>query len=66
MVKVNDIPFSPKLQSLDLLCFPDLFPYDKNSLHAYRSVNLSDYEFIKSRLMSKHFRIRLNLQYLFY
>ena len=53
-------------KDLDLLYFPDLYPFDTNGQHETRLVKLYDYEFIKCRLKSKHPQYRLNQQYLFY
>ncbi|XP_066599998.1 uncharacterized protein [Prorops nasuta] len=66
MLKVHDHPLDCNYKLLDVMCFPDLFPYGINGQRENRSVRLSDFEFIKSRLMSKHSRFRLNIQYLFY
>ncbi|XP_067204789.1 uncharacterized protein [Linepithema humile] len=66
MLKIQDIPMDNREKCLDLLCFPDLYPYGINGEHADREVKLHDHEFIKCRLMSKHPQYRLNQQYLFY
>lgn len=51
---------------LDLLCFPDLYPFGVNEQHETRQVKFYDYEFVKCRFISKHPQYRLNQQYLFY
>jgi len=66
MLKVQDIPMDNRYKTLDLLCFPDLYPFGKNGQHEDRPKHLSNSEFIKSRLMSKHSQFRLHIQYLFY
>ena len=66
MLKVQDMPIDNRYKTLDLLCFPHLYPFGKNGQHENRPKRLSDSEFIKSRLMSKHSQFRLNIQYLFY
>ena len=54
-------------KDLDLKCFPDLYLFgmygqrDEN-----RVVKLREYDFIKSRLTSKHSQYRLNIQHDFY
>ena len=40
-------------------CFPDLYHYGVNGQHEERLVRLTDHEFIKSKLMSKHSQFRL-------
>jgi len=66
MLKIQDLPLDNREKSLDLLCFPDLYPFGINGQHETRQVKLHDHEFIKCRLMSKHSQYRLNQQYLFY
>lgn len=66
MLKVQDLPLDNCEKSLDLLCFPDLYPLGINGQHEERNVKLHDHEFIKCRLMSKHPQFRLNQQYLFF
>ncbi|XP_066585898.1 uncharacterized protein [Prorops nasuta] len=66
MLKVQDCPLDSRSHDLDVKCFPDLYPYGINGQHENRSVRLTNFEFIKSRLMSKHPQFRLNIQYLFY
>ncbi|XP_066600006.1 putative autophagy-related protein 11 [Prorops nasuta] len=66
MLKVHDCPLNFDYKDLDLKCFPDLYSYGINGQHENRNVRLTNFEFIKSRLMSKHSRFRLNIQYLFY
>lgn len=65
MLKIQDMPIDNRHKTLDLLCFPDLYPYGQNGQHANRQVHVSDSEFVKSRLMSKHSQFRLNIQYIF-
>ena len=58
------MPLDRWTKSLDLLCFPD--PYGVNYQNEDRIIRLSEFEFIKTRLLSKHSQFRRNLQYLFY
>ena len=60
------MPLDNRYKTLDLQCFPDIYPYGENGQHSDRSIRLTDFEFIKSRLKSKHSQFRLNQQYLFY
>jgi len=66
MLKIQDLPLDNRVKFLDLLCFPDLYPFGVNGQHETRQIKLHDYEFIKCRLTSKHSQYRLNQQYLFY
>lgn len=66
MLKIQDLPLDNREKYLDLLCFPDLYPFGINGQHENRPTKLHDHEFIKCRLMSKHSQYRLNMQYLFY
>jgi len=66
MLKVQDMPLDNREKNLDLMCFPDLYPFGMYGQHETRQVKLHDYEFIKCRLISKHPQYRLNRQYLFY
>ncbi|XP_067209109.1 uncharacterized protein [Linepithema humile] len=66
MLKVQDLPLDNREKCLDMLCFPDLYPFGINGQHETRTVKLHDHEFIKCRLMSKHPQFRLNQQYLFF
>ncbi|KYM96060.1 hypothetical protein ALC62_13287 [Cyphomyrmex costatus] len=66
MLKIVESPLDNREKNLDLLCFPDLYPYGINGQHETRPVKLHEHEFIKCRLKSKHPQFRLNQQYLFY
>ncbi|XP_074114133.1 uncharacterized protein LOC141537186 [Cotesia typhae] len=55
-----------RIKTLDLQCFPDLYPYGKNSQCEERNVPLTAFEYIKARLKSADSRFRLNQQYLFF
>src|SRR5580765_2088899 len=66
MLKIQDLPLDNREQYLDLMCFPDLYPFGINGQRETRQVKLFDHEFIKCRLTSKHPQYRLNQQYLFY
>jgi len=67
MLKIQGIPLDNREKNLDLMCFPDLYPFGLNGqCDIKRPVKLQEHEFIKCRLMSKHPQFRLNIQYLFY
>lgn len=66
MFKIEDTPLDNRIKDLDIKCFPDLYPYGVNGQHHNRSVKLTDFEYIKVKLMSQHSQFRLNIQYLFY
>ena len=55
-----------RAHDLDIKCFPDLFPTGKYGQHDKREVSLREFDFIRSRLTSKHPQFRLNIQYLFF
>ncbi|XP_036140477.1 uncharacterized protein LOC118644866 [Monomorium pharaonis] len=66
MLKIEELPLDNREKFLDLLCFPDLYPFGVNGQHETRQMKLYDHEYIKCRLTSKHSQYRLNQQYLFY
>ncbi|EZA57993.1 hypothetical protein X777_02001 [Ooceraea biroi] len=66
MLKIQDLPLDHREKYLDLLCFPDLFPFGINGQHETRQIKIHDHEFIKLRLKSKHPQYRVNIQYLFF
>ncbi|XP_077272806.1 uncharacterized protein LOC143903224 [Temnothorax americanus] len=66
MLKVQDLPLDNREKSLDLLCFPDLFPFGVNGQRETRQVKLHSHEFIKCCLTSKHSQFRLSPQFLFF
>ncbi|KAL6421584.1 hypothetical protein ACFW04_014313 [Cataglyphis niger] len=63
--KTADLPLDNREKYLDLMCFPDLYPFGINGQHETK-VKLFDHKFIKCRLIFKHPQYRLNQQYLFY
>lgn len=66
MLKIFDVPLDNRHKSLDLQCFPHLYPYGCNGQREDRETRLTNTEFIKSKLMSKHPQYRLDLQYIYY
>jgi len=65
MLKIEDVPMDNRYKYLNIMCFPDLYPESVNGRED-RNFALLDYLFIRTRLMSKHNRFRLKLQYLFF
>ncbi|KYN06207.1 hypothetical protein ALC62_02854 [Cyphomyrmex costatus] len=66
MLKIEDVPMDSRYKYLDVMCFPDLYPEGVNGQREDRNFALPEYLFVRTRLMSKHSRFRLNLQYLFF
>ncbi|XP_067205359.1 uncharacterized protein [Linepithema humile] len=66
MLKIEDVPMDNRYKYLDVMCFPDLYPEGINGQREDRNFALPEYLFIRTRLMSKHNRFRLNPQYLFF
>ncbi|XP_044594803.1 uncharacterized protein LOC123272168 [Cotesia glomerata] len=66
MLKINEKALDNRLKTLDLQCFPDLYPYGKNGQCEEREVRITAFEFIKPKLKSADSRFRLNQQYLFF
>ncbi|KAL1447888.1 hypothetical protein WDU94_006568 [Cyamophila willieti] len=66
MLKVQGDPVDFKCTDLDLRCFPDLYPYGTNGQYVTRHVPVMPSEFIKNKILSKHERFRLNIQYIFH
>lgn len=65
-VKVIEKSLDNRALNLDLMCFPDLFPYGVHGKNQIRESKLGVAEFIKLLLMSKNSQFRLNIQYLFF
>ncbi|KAI5699214.1 hypothetical protein M8J76_012092 [Diaphorina citri] len=66
MLRVEEQPIDSRQSDLDLMCFPDLYPYGKNGLCEKRQEPLAAADFVKCKLLSCHSEFRLNIQYLFY
>jgi len=67
MLKIQDLSLDNREKNLDLMCFPDLFPFCSNGqCDESRPIKLQEHEYIKCRLTCKHSQFRLNQQYLFY
>ena len=66
MLHVYANVYNCRAKDLDIKCFPDLFPTGKHGQYDERITKLRAFDFIKSRLNSKHPKFRLNIQYLFF
>ena len=63
---IKEDALSNKLQHLDVMCFPTLFPSGRFGEGYQREVTLSSSEYMKSRLLHKDGRFRKDDQYVFY
>ena len=66
LLKVNEAPLDNRTKHLDMMCFPDLYPYGMGGQACRREVHLPPAEYIKCILMSRDSRFRLNHQFIFY
>ena len=66
LMNVKEDALSNKLQHLDVLCFPTLFPSGRFGESHDRSTPISLSEYAKSRLLNKDSRFRKDCQYVFY
>ena len=53
-------------KQLDILCFPDIFPFGIGGLHHSREVPLEPSDYVKTIIQSRDSRFRLNQQFLFF
>ena len=66
LLKVNEAPIDSRIKHLDMLCFPDLYPFGIGGQTCDREVRLKPAEYVKCILMSRDSRFRLNQQFIFY
>lgn len=66
MKKVVGKQMDNREKKLDLLCYPDLYPYGEHGMRDDRAQPLTFGEFVKCKVMSVHSQFRLNIQYLFF
>ncbi|XP_044005441.1 uncharacterized protein LOC122850347 [Aphidius gifuensis] len=66
MLKIQEEPLDPRLKTLDLKCFPNLYPRGINGQHEDRAKKVRDHDFIKQKLCSLKPRFRLDHQYIFF
>ena len=66
LMNIKGDVLSNKLEHLDVLCFPTLFPSGRFGESHDRSTPISLSEYAKSRLLNKDSRFRKDSQYVFY
>ena len=66
LVSVREEPIDNRLQHLDIMCFPVLFPTGEFGQFHPHEHKLSHSEYIKSRVLNKDSRFRKDAQYVFY
>ena len=66
LMNIKEDALSNKLEHLDVLCFPTLFPSGRFGESHDRSTPISLSEYAKSRLLNKNSRFRKDSQYVFY
>ena len=66
LIDVKEDALSNKLNYLDVLCFPTLFPSGKFGESHSRPVAIMASEYAKSRLLNKDSRFHKNDQYVFF
>ena len=66
MLRINETPLDSRMKFLDMLCFPDIYPYGIGGQKCQREVPLSAAEYVKCILQSRDPRFRLNQQLIFY
>jgi len=59
MLMIQDLLLHNREKDLDLLCFPDLYPFAANGQCQTRPIKLHNHEFIKYCLKSKHLQYKL-------
>ena len=65
-LRINKSPVDVRCKQLDLLCFPDLFPYGCGGQHESREVPLGTADYIKALLKPRDPRFRRNIQFIFF
>ena len=53
MLKVNEAPLDSRMKYLDMLCFPDIYPYGIGGQKCDQTVALSAAEYVKCILQSR-------------
>ena len=66
LLEVNEAPLDNRTKHLDMLCFPDLYPYGIGGQACQREVYIRPADYVKRILMSHDSRFRLNQQFIFY
>ena len=66
MLKVNKAPLDSRMKFLDMLCFPDIYPYGIGGQRCQRDVPSSVAKYVNCVLQPRDARFRLNQQLIFY
>ena len=63
--KIKTTPLNSTDQNIDILCFPDIFPYGRSNMYANRPYSISPAMFARIQLMNENPNERRNIQYIF-
>ena len=66
LLRITEPAMDNRCKQLDVLCFPDLFPFSIGGLHHTRDVKLDPADYVKTIIQSRDPRFRLNQQFLFF
>ena len=66
LLRITEPAMDNRCKQLDVLCFPDLFPFSIGGLHHARDVKLDPSDYVKTIIQSRDPRFRLNQQFLFF
>ena len=66
MLRITEAAIDGRCKQLDLICFPDLFPFGVGGMHYSREVSLKPSDYVKTIIQSRDPRFRLNQQFLFF
>ena len=66
LLRITESAMDNRCKQLDVLCFPDLFPFGTGGLHHTREVKLDPSDYVKTIIQSRDPRFRLNQHYLFF
>ena len=66
LLRITESAMDNRCKQLDMLCFPDLFPFSIGGLHHTRDVKLDPSDYVKTIIQSRDPRFRLNQQFLFF
>ena len=66
ILRITEAAIDGRCKQLDLMCFPDLFPFGVGGMHYSREVSLKPSDYVKTIIQSRDPRFRLNQQFLFF
>ena len=66
MLRVTEPAIDGRCKQLDVMCFPDLFPFGVGVMHHSREVPLSPSDYFKTIIQLRDARFQLNQQFLFF